>query len=106
MAPKRLLPWIDRDKLNWGTLSRNPAAMHLLEANPDKIYRAGLAFNPAAIHLLEANKDKIDWWNLSRNPFIFEEITPPPFKQELIETVFHPDRVFGKMGGVEWLECM
>jgi len=55
---------------------------------------------------LEANKDKIDWLGLSRNPSIFEDITPPPFKQELIETVFHPDRVFGKMGGVEWLECM
>jgi len=24
----------------------------------------------------------------------------------LIEAVFHPDRVFGKMGGIEWLECM
>ena len=96
----------NKDKIRWDRLSSNPSAIDFLEANPDKIDREGLALNPAAIHLLEANPDKIDWWNLSRNPFIFEEITPPPFKQELIETVFHPDRVFGKMGGVEWLECM
>ena len=42
-------------------LSKNPAAIHLLQANPDKIYWYNLPRNPAAIHLLQANLDKIDW---------------------------------------------
>jgi hypothetical protein len=32
-----LLPWVDLDKINWYPLSKNPAAIHLLEKNPDKI---------------------------------------------------------------------
>ena len=63
--------------------------------------------NPAAIHILEQHQDKIDYVSLSRNPAIFykEHKMPPQFKRELIETVFHPDRV-EKMGGTEWLECV
>src|SRR5271170_7211936 len=36
---------------NWECLSRNPAAIHLLQANPDKIDWFVLSQNPAAIHL-------------------------------------------------------
>jgi hypothetical protein len=39
----------------------NSAAIHLLEANLDKINWNGLSYNSAAIHLLEANPDKINW---------------------------------------------
>ncbi len=56
------------DKINWKELSRNSSAIHLLEANQDKIHWGELSRNPAAIHLLEANPDKIDWWYLSSNP--------------------------------------
>ncbi len=52
----------------WSCLSLNPAAVPLLEANPDKIDWPCLSLNPAAIHLLEANPDRIDWCNLSWNP--------------------------------------
>ena len=52
-------------------LSRNPAAIHLLEANQDKINWNWLSSNPAAIHLLASNPDKIDWVWLSLNPAIF-----------------------------------
>ena len=67
MATK-LLDWINIDKIDWMHLSRNPAAIHLLEANPQKIDWYWLSENPAAIHLLEANPDKIDWYWLATNP--------------------------------------
>ena len=60
MATK-LLPWIKIDNIAWNFLSENPAAIHLLEANPDKIDWFGLSRNPAAIHLLEDNPGKIKW---------------------------------------------
>jgi len=127
MAPKRLLPWIDPEKINgqmlsmnpnaldivtskpnrinWSLLSLNPGAIELLVANPEKIYWCYLAKNPAAIELLKANQEriKLDW--IARNPSIFEEIPEPLFKQELIEKVFHPKRVI-RFGGPEWLECV
>ncbi len=33
----KLRDWIDMDKIDWKWLSMNPAAIHLLEQNPDKI---------------------------------------------------------------------
>ena len=33
----KLRDWIDEEKLEWSFLSKNPAAMHLLEQNPNKI---------------------------------------------------------------------
>ena len=48
-----LLSWIDINKLDWNSLSRNPNA----------------------IDLLEANRDKIDWMYLSANC----NAIPPPF---------------------------
>ena len=63
-----LLPWIKIENLDWNGLSANPAAIHLLEANQDKINWITLSVNPAAIHLLEANPDKINWIYLSQNP--------------------------------------
>jgi hypothetical protein len=74
----------------------------------DNIDWRSFSYNPAAIHILEQTQDKIDYIYLSRNPAIFYEerqIRPPPFKKELISTVFHPNRVM-KMGGPEWLEYM
>jgi hypothetical protein len=55
--------------------------------------------------VLEVKPDKINWKWLSLNPAIFEEIKPPVFKEELIQTVFEPKRVW-RMGGPEWLECV
>ena len=55
-------------------LAENPSAIHLLEANQDKIRWDWLCKNPSAIRLLEANQDKIDkigYWSLSSNPAIF-----------------------------------
>ena len=64
----KLLDWIPLEKLNWNWLSKNPAAIHLLEQNPDKINWNWLSFNPEAIHLLEQHLDKIRWDWLSSNP--------------------------------------
>ena len=97
-------------ELEWLYLLKNPAAIHIIEARWDQLSRVEdcwtmLSKNPAAIHILKANQDKISWTHLGCNPAIFEPEVPV-FKQELIETVFHPSRVFEKMGGVEWLECV
>jgi hypothetical protein len=34
-----------------------------------------------------------------------EKITPRVDKEDLVKTVFHPDRMV-RMGGFEWLECV
>jgi len=57
-----LRSWITIDKINW-KISNNPAAIHLLEANFNKINWTMLSMNSEAMHLLEANPDKIDWNN-------------------------------------------
>lgn len=57
-----------KEDKHWLFLSLNAAAIHLLEANPDRINWISLSLNPAAIHLLEANPDKINWYMLSKNP--------------------------------------
>ena len=55
--------------------------------------------NPNAIHLLKQNPDKIDWDMLSYNTSIFEidynvlYKRIEPFKEELIQKCFHPDRL-------------
>ena len=43
-------------------------------------------------------------WYYTRKS-IFEEIKPPPFKEELIQKVFEPRRVM-RMGGPDWLEVV
>ena len=48
----KLRDWIPLDKIDWIYLSGNPAAIHILEQNPDKINWQFLSANPAAIHLI------------------------------------------------------
>jgi len=68
------------DKINWALLSENPAAIHLLEANPEKIVWNHLSKNPAAIHMLEANPNKICWACLSENPAAMHLLEQRPEK--------------------------
>jgi len=84
----KLRDWIQVELLDWDQLSANPKAVHLLNANPDRInwFKASqnpliclldvlgkdldwysLSANPGALHLLEANPDKINWEALSFN---------------------------------------
>ena len=61
----KLLEWIDKDKLDWCSLSKNKAAIHLLEQYPEKIKWTYLSFNQCAIHLLEQHPEKINWHNFN-----------------------------------------
>ena len=70
---KILLNWIDINKLNWNTLSRNKNAINLLEKNQDKINWGYLSTNPNAMHLLANNNRKIVWYKLSENSSIFKD---------------------------------
>jgi hypothetical protein len=76
----QLLEWIEqnKEKLDWGNLFNNPAAIHLIteKQNIDKINWDWLSGNecPEAIHLLNENIDKINWERLSSNPSIFKDI--------------------------------
>jgi ribosomal protein L24E len=63
----KLLPWLEKQEINWKSLSHNPSAIYLLEQNPDKINWTWLSLNTAAIHLIEQNPDKINWTWLSIN---------------------------------------
>ena len=78
--PMCLLPWIDKSKLDWIYLSKNPCAIELLKQNIDKIDWDWLSRNPNAIDLLKANQDKIDWWCLSQNPCAIELLKQNPLK--------------------------
>ena len=83
----------------WYHLSENPAAINILEENIEKVCWTTLSANSKAIHLLEKCPDKIDWSLLSSNPSIFiidyqylsDRIAV--FKEELIQKVFHPNRL-------------
>ena len=89
----------NQDKIDWEGLSMNPKAIHLLEQNPDKISWGHLSGNPNGKHLLEKNQDKINCMEIASNPFIFEidyqalQQRIEPFKEELIQKCFHPDRL-------------
>src|SRR5271163_1835073 len=73
--PKKFKSFVDKDEINWENLSRNPAAIHLLEKNMKKINWNWLSRNPAALHLLEeklksgtkSEYDKVNWMCLSEN---------------------------------------
>lgn len=91
-------------EFNWVVLSRNPCAVDLLEANPDRVDFVQLAMNPSpraialltklrrkynwsslsrnpyAMHLIEANLDKVDWRTLSSNPNAMHLIEANPDK--------------------------
>lgn len=76
------------------------SAIHLLEANFDKISWWKLSQNPNAIHLLEKNPDKINWAMLSRHLSIFEFDYKTMKKQmvdiyfeELMMVALHPRRI-------------
>ncbi len=78
--PVKILDWLYLEDLDWCQLSRNPAAMRLLEANPDKICWPSLSQNPSAIRLLEANPDKINWKRLCMNPAAIHLLEANPDK--------------------------
>ncbi len=65
------------DKIKWRCFSSNPSAIHLLEEKINRNDNYGinwnhLSLNPTAIHLLEKFRNKICWTSLSMNPSIFE----------------------------------
>ena len=82
--------------IDWDALSLNKNAIHLLEANPDKINWMNLSENKNAIELLKDNRDKINWYN----PSIFEldyekmRINNQGMYEDLIKEVMKPSRVF------------
>ena len=87
------------DSVCWNALSENPSAIHILEENLDRVNWMMLSSNTAAIHILEENLDRVNWKMLSSNTAIFEidynalKKKIEPFKEELIQTCFHPTRL-------------
>lgn len=62
-----------KGKIDFISLSKNPAAIPFLEANPQYIHWLHLSENPGACHLLknrinEHGIDFVDWNNISENP--------------------------------------
>ena len=57
-------------------LSWNTAAIHILEANLDKVNWDRLSYLPEAIHILEANLDKVNWKGLSKNEAAMDVFNP------------------------------
>jgi hypothetical protein len=96
MLPYKLLDWIEPDRiylwnmcanihpaatyyiekllisdpyhdLDWGLLSANPAAIHILERYPEKIDFSGISMNSAAMHIIKKFPEKIEWGLLNHN---------------------------------------
>ena len=105
------IQWIETNMhkalyINWGHLSGNKNAIHLLKRNQDKIDWSSLSKNPSAIELLQCNQDKIDWIKFSMNPSIFEikydyskmVENINKIKEELMMKMFHPRNLSKFMG--------
>jgi len=80
--------WVDIENSKydniWHNSSRNPNAIQLLEANPEKINWHHLSYNPYAIHLIEQNLD-YDYEALTERCNIY--------KEELIKKTMHPSKI-------------
>jgi hypothetical protein len=65
----KLVPFLEKhpELIDWGHLSRNPCAIHLLKNNMDKISWEKLSANPNAIELIEGNLDKVVFSDLCMN---------------------------------------
>jgi hypothetical protein len=82
-------------------MCENPAAIHILEQNLDKVCWKTLCRNPNAIHLIKQNIDKVDWEYLSTNPAIFtydykairQHILETGVAEELMMERFHPKNI-------------
>lgn len=90
------------DKIDWKNLSRNSSAIKLIEKNLEKVNWDIVSINKKAIHLLKPRAMDGYWMlnNLEYNPEIFEidylilQQRIEPFKEELIQKCFHPNRLF------------
>ena len=51
----------------WDQLSANPAAIHLIEKNMNRVNWTYLSSNPSAFHLLMQHPDRISWLQFSKN---------------------------------------
>ena len=67
----------NQDKIDWGCLSLNPNAIHLLEKNPDKIYWICLSKNEGTYELnYNFLKERMDI-----------------IREDLMKAVYHPKRL-------------
>jgi hypothetical protein len=65
--------WVPIEKLDWDSLSTNPQAIDLLEANQDKINWYKLSKMPEAINILKNNTHRnLDWDYLSSQTWAIE----------------------------------
>ncbi len=71
---------IDRIKISWNSLSANPYAIHLLEANRKKINMFYLSKNPKGVHLIKELSTFLNWNWLSANPGAIELLKKYPRK--------------------------
>ena len=94
--------------LNWILLSENPEAVDTLITQPDRIYWPNFCKNPAAIHHIQSNTDKITP-SIWQNPGIFELDYQAMAIQrtgilleELMKTALHPSRIeYWLMNGLD-----
>ena len=66
----KLLDWVDVEKLDFQTLSKNHNAITLLLQNIDRIEMHAFSLNthPIAVNMLSFAFHRIHWTNLSENP--------------------------------------
>ena len=67
LIEKNIISYKKYDLVEWGRLSANYSAIHLLEMNSDKIVWENISCNPLATHLLYLHPEKINWDYLTSN---------------------------------------
>ena len=88
------------DGADWRALSRNAAAMHILQKNPKKIVWSEYSKNPAAIHDLEKNTIKVYIKDILSNPSVLDidykkmaEVRTRVIFEDLMKKSLHPTKI-------------
>ena len=85
----KLKEFVNPDSLDWGLLSQNPNAVHLLEKNPEEFECEWISKNPSIFEL--------DYNALKERCSIY--------KWELLSVALHPSRIARYLEmGIEWGE--
>ena len=92
------------DKVDWEELSKNKAAIHILEKNLDKVDWEELSMNEAAIHILEKHLDKVSWYWLSSNEAAIHLIEKLDYQQMFVNNQMFKQELIAFVCNPTWIQ--
>jgi hypothetical protein len=90
-----ILEEVDKNSINWYSVSANPNAFDFQMKNYNKIHWSGICINPnpSAYELILKNQDKIDWPYLSSNPNAIELLEKNMDKVDIYSIYSNPKAI-------------